>query len=148
MKINKPIAITACAAVMLTVMLSTSSWVAWAIVKVALSAGSFFWYKFGIERAWRTKKVHHKHIYRYYGCADHSKNNLNLDRLLLGELRIKSIMYSDGYFEEIKAKDKQYKLGMFKIDVFTDKLVVGEKYYAEVLMRKNKIVTTLRCAHN
>lgn len=140
MKRHRPIAVSACIAVIITTGFATRSWIPCAIEAVFMIIASYCWIKFGIGLPWRAKEIRHKHTYVYYGCADHTKKNL--ERLFLGELRKKRIPNSHGYFEE-----EEYREGMFRIDIITDELVIGAEYYGDVSISEEDStisVTTLK----
>jgi hypothetical protein len=141
MERNRPIAISACISVMIIIGFTTHSWLACVVGAIALTVASYCWYKTGIKRPWAAKEIRQKHTYIYYGCADHKK--INFERLICGELRIKFAQYDNGYID-VAELERQYREGMFRIDVKTDELIPGSEYYGEIMMQDEKPVTTLR----
>ena len=141
---KRPIAITASILIIVMTTFTTSNEYAWAVVAILVLISYHCWHKLGLEQAWYAKKVIKDRIYRYYGSADHvNSTEPNLNRLLLGALRITCITHGNDYYET-EITDKKYNPGMYEVDVLTDELIVGEKYYGDILVRNSKVTTTLR----
>jgi hypothetical protein len=145
MKRNRPIAISASIAVLVTTGLATHSWTAFIIVAVCLIVSAIFWFRLGAEISAMPSEIRKNHTYIYYSSSGGSQ--LDPENLMLGELRIKYKISGSGYYmEEAQPHDQKYRKGKFRIDVVTHPLIHGKEYLGEIIMRDEKPKTTLMLA--
>ena len=143
-KPQRPIAISACIAAIVTTGMATHSWVACVLEAIFLAVASICWYKLGSKFAQEAVKISKGRNYVFLGYADHKRpaSNPNLGRLLLGVAKYRyriDNQYSDPEVVEVK-----HKVKICKIDVVTDELIVGKEYSGDIFYRDSKPAATLR----